>query len=525
MAFGFAPWGSVPWGVLPDSAVADQGLSTLRYATTDWHSDPVDTPASTTWRAGILGDVTVAVDGTAALSGGLSVSATVGTVELWDPDGGLAGPLEDLGLAAGRAAQLRVVPVLDPRASDLGTPLRDAQPFFTGTVRAVRRGTDRRATLELDDATLALDTPLQASRYAGTGGLEGPETLADRPRPVLLGQVWSLAPIALGNVDLGDGALPTYQYHWRAAAGVDAVRIRGVAQDLVGTTPGVGEARDHPTLGVFQLGASPDGEVTCGARGDAFGGVYPDSTAGILWRLISGMGPQLGEAARDAASWQFADADLPGVVGWYSNGGDPTALAACNEILAGSRALLAGGRDGRLRLVDPFTTASTVQFDLSAPMILAEPVPVPLPADLSPTPAEVLVEWGRNWAPVSSIAGVVEEAERQRLADAAAPVARWGSAVVEARVARRRVLRLPGLYHAAADAQARAEVIGGALLAGRSLRRVTTDRYLGQIDAGTLGRVTFPGAGLQSGLFGVVLGWSEAAAGRRQELVIFGGGA
>lgn len=521
MALGFAPWGILPDGVLPAEFEAPQGLSTLRLSTLPYHTDVSDIPASVGYRGVILGDVEISVDGSLALSGDRAAPVTVAAVQLWDPDSSLSGPLEDLGLAAGRAATVRLAEVRDRRASDLGTPLRDTAPFFAGRVRGVRRAQGGRATLDLEDATLALDTPLQSVRYGGTGGLDGPETMDGRPRPVLLGQVYNAAPVSLGNLDLGDGALPTYQYHFRAADGLDAVRIRGVPQALVGTAPAVGQAKDWPGLGVFQIGSSPDGDVTFGGRGDAVGG-YVDGIADVCWRICAGLGPQLGEGDRDSASWQFAGADLSGAIGWYQAAPEMTALQALGEILGACRALIAGGRDGRLRLVDPFTDATDVQFDLQPAMLVAEPMPVPLDGALSPTPAEVLVEYGRNWSVVSSIAGAVPEADRQRLADSEAPVARWVDAGVEARVATRRVLRLPGLYATAAGAQARADRIGAILAAGPRLVWVETDRYLGQIDAGTLGRVAFPALGLDAGLSGVVVGWSEGGAARRVRALMFG---
>lgn len=521
MMLGWSAWGVWPDAVLPPEYEAPQGLSTLRLSTVPWHSAVDDSPASTAYQGLILGDVRIELDGSFALSGDRAAPVTVGSVQIWDPDAALAGPLEDLGLAVGRQATVRLAEVLDPRASDLGTPLRDTLPFFVGTVRDVRRGVARRATIDLDDATLALTVPLQDVRYGGAGGLDGPEALEGRGKPVLLGQVYNAAPVALGNVDLGDGALPTYQYHYRAADGLDAVRIRGVTQTLVGIAPTAGQARDWPALGVFQLGATPDGDVTFGGRGDAVGG-YVDGIADICWRICAAMGPRLTDDARDSASWAFAGADLPGAIGWYQAAPAMTALQALGEILGACRALIAGGRDGRLRLVDPFTTATDVQFDLAPAMLVAEPVPVALDASLSPPPAEVLMEYGRNWAVVSSIAGVVADADRQRLSDSAAPVARWADGAVEARVATRRILRIPGLYVTATGAQARAERIGAAVAAGRRLVWVEADRYLGQIDAGTLGRATFPGLGLDSGLFGVVLGWSEGAAARRLRALIFG---
>jgi hypothetical protein len=51
---------------------------------------------------------------------------------------------------------------------------------------------------------------------------------------------------------------------------------------------------------------------------------------------------------------------------------------------------------------------------------------------------------------------------------------------------------------------------------------VTTDRYLGQIEIGQIGRIAYPAYGLDAGLSGVVVGWREALAGRRVEIILAG---
>jgi hypothetical protein len=54
--------------------------------------------------------------------------------------------------------------------------------------------------------------------------------------------------------------------------------------------------------------------------------------------------------------------------------------------------------------------------------------------------------------------------------------------------------------------------------------RVVTDRYLGQIEIGQIGRVTYPAFGLQNGFIGVVVGWRENLSARRVEITLWGAG-
>jgi hypothetical protein len=371
--------------------------------------------------------------------------------------------------------------------------------------------------LSLADIAERLAVPLQPTRYLGTGGLEGPAALAGRPKPVCLGRAFNVEPVALGNIDLGVGTLPTFQTHWRAVFAHDTVRIRGVAQTAVGGTPGVGQYRDWPTFGVFQLGGSPDGPVTADVRGDAVP-IYVSSTSGIIRRLVQTLGPALADAEIATDSFAFADVDLPGEVGWFRGAQETNAADAVTEILAGAGAVLAGGRGGQLRLFDPIAEAPA-QFELPMTWITALQ-PLPLPATLRPPPGAVAVEWRRNWFPLSDLAGAVAGAERAQLAGQTSGPARAESAIVTARVAQQRDLRLPGLYWAEADALARAERWRRWIEAGPRLYEVTTDRYLGAVECGDIGRVTYPALGLESGALCVVVGWREALAGRRLTMIV-----
>ena len=516
MNSAFAPPGLWPPAVLPAEWITGQGITVLRMATAGWVSRPEDDPASTLWPARIKGDVVLSQTAADAIGIGGRIALGISDIDLWDGDNALA-DLIRYGGADGRNAVVRVVPARSPSASDLGTPLSAATVPFRGMVRTIAATDGRGARLSLTDIAERLAVPLQPTRYLGTGGLEGPVALAGRPKPVALGRVFNAEPVALGNIDLGDGALPTYQSHWRAIAGHDAVRIRGVAQTPSGTAPGIGQFRDWPALGVFQIGASPDGPVTADVRGDAVP-LYVSSTAGIVRRLVQSLGPTLGDAEIAADAFAFADADLPGEVGWFRGAQEIGAADAATEILAGAGAVLAGGRGGQLRLFDPIAEA-TAQFDIPMAWIAALQ-PLPLPATLRPPPRAVAVDWRRNWFPLSDLAGSVAGADRAQLAGQASGPARAESAIVTARVAQQRDLRLPGLYWSEADALARAQRWRCWIEAGPRLYELATDRYLGAIECGDIGHVAYPAYGLESGALCVVVGWREALAGRRLTLTV-----
>jgi hypothetical protein len=507
--------------VLPAAAEAAPAEIDLRIASYAWASDRLDTPASTVWYPRIVGGVTVEQDGLTALGSGGVVALTVAELAIADQDG-WADDMARYNTADGREIELRVAEVVNRRASDVGTPLRSTSRVWLGRTRRLGRIGGRRATLAMDDLTARLTATLQPSRYTGAGGLFGPAGLADRPKPMLLGRRFNVPAVDLGQVDLGDGARPTFQTHWRAVIAHDAVRVRGVDQVAVMTAPGVGEFRDWPGLGLFQLGTTPNGPVTAQVRGEADG--FPVTTAAILWRLLTVTGPQLAPTERDSDSWAYAEAALGGDVGFWQGAEDITALAAAERLLAGCGAVLAGDRDGKLRLFDPFQPADFIQFDLLPVDLIADPEPTPLPAALSPAPREVRIDWGQNDAPLAEVGLAANAAIRGRLGDAVSPQGLAASALITARVAQQRVLTLSGLYADEGGAQGRAQKMIAAMEQGLRAWTVTTDRYLAQINLGDTGRVTYPIAGLSSGVVGVVVGLREDIDRRRVTLKLLASG-
>lgn len=510
----FAAPGLYAPALLPPGFQAPATLTVLRFASAGYITAPTDDPPHTPYPPRILGEIAIGQSGADALGLGGRIALGLAEIELWNADRALDG-LIDAGLADGRAATVRALPVLSAQASDFGSGLGAAAPVFMGVVQRVDPAPQQRARLAITDLSERLATPLQPVRFDGSGGLEGGESLAGRPKPVCLGDVFNVTPVYVGNIDLGDGSLPTYAVHWRAIAAVSAVRIRGVAQASTGSAPTVGQYKAHLASGVIQLGGQADGAVTVDATGDA---AYGSTTAAVIRALVQAHGPALGAAQIDSDAFGFADTDLPGAVGWYRRDEEITAASAVDEVLAGCGAILCGGRAGTLRLVDPLA-AGAVQFTLPAATIL-DLAPAPLPAAMRPLPATVAVEWRPNGTPLSDIAGsVTDQAVRARLAGPAS-LARTTSSDILLRVQQRRELRLPGRYAAEADALARAERWRAFLEAGPRAFRITTDRYLGQIEVGDIGRIAYPAYGLQEGARVVVLGYREQIAARRLEIEV-----
>lgn len=524
---------------LPAYAAEPQNTATLRWASAAYHSASGDTPASTGWQPRILEEVEVGISAADALGVGGRLGLGVTSIALADADGALR-DLVDYGLADGRNVLIRTVPVEEPNASDFGTPLAgraiwmrsdfragtheiartDPTIAFRGMTRAVNRTGERRGEIILSDVMERLAVPLQATLYQGTGGIEGGSELKGKPKPVALGRVFNIEPVYLGNVDLGVGigALPTFQVHWRSCEEVAEVRIRGVAQALTGGTPTVGQARAFAALGMFQLGSTPDGDVRVDVRGDNVGG-YVSSTALVMRRLLLTHGPGLSVSDLDATAFAFAETDLPGEIGAFRGAITGTAADLAQDIVAANGAILCGGRGGTIRLFDPIARDSTVQFALPVPWLLACR-PLALPSAIRPLPRAVAVNWRRNWAPVTDIAASIATGERERFTNANSGPERAESTIITARVAVQRELAFDGLYWAQADAAARAAAWRTWLEHGPRVFEVVTDRYLGVIDCGAIGRLTYPAHGLDAGVRVVVLGWREQLAARRVTLTL-----
>ena len=498
------------------AAATLQSLLTLGIATAAYITGPAEDPPNLLYTPRLYGDIEVSQSGVDAFGIGGRVALGVADIELWDADLSFLGPVA-FGTADGRGATIRVVDVVDPRASDFGTSIGSARIAFRGILQRADHSGGSRARLTITDASERLAVKLQPALFAGTGGLEGPATLKDRPKPICLGVTTNISPVSVGNVDLGLGSLPTYLVNSRAVQDITAIRIRAVAQSIVGIAPTVGEAVVWEDQGAFQLGSSPDGAVTCDVEGDNVGG-YVDTTAEIIQRLLQDFGPALADTDIHAESFRRAIDELPGAVGFYQGADEIVTTAAIDRLIAGPGAILCGGRDGAVRLVDPLAQGPA-QFQLGLGRILALE-PVPMPAALRPLPWVVAADWAPNGTQMTDFAGTVSDADRARFAAAARGPVRSESTYIATHVAQRREMRLPSLYAAEADALVRAAQWRAFFEAGPRMFRVTTDRYLGQVEVGDLGALACPQYDLDRGVGVVVLGYQEALAGRRLTLTV-----
>jgi len=511
--------GTEPPATLPVGLIAPASVVTARYGDRGYLSRTSDTPASALYQARLLSDIELGQSVFDMLDVAGRVGLTVSELELWNGDD-VFNDIAAFGRMDGRPIAIKTLPVTDRAASDWGSALAGATLVWQGHVARVD-AIGLRARAGLNDLGDRLNTTLQSSRYDGTGGLGGAAELKGRPRPVSFGNRFNVTPVYVGLVDLGQGTLPTYQTHWRGIVAHDAVRIRGVPQVGRGSAPGVGEWIDFPLIGCFQLGSTPDGTVTCDVRGDQpAGGTYARTTPAILQQLLQSLGPGLATSDFDAWSWFLIGSRLTGEIGWGIGADDTTADQAVNEILQGAGAWLAGGRGGTLRMAKLGAPEAVPDFTLDAGDIVSC-TPQAMPASLQPTPQVVEVLAARNWTPLDDLAGIVAGTERAALVSPGSYERAFSNAIA-ARSTRARSLTLNGLYRNASDAQDRASELRSWLERGLKCVTIVTDRYLGQIELGHSGFVTYPYFGLDAGWSGIVIGWRERVGARRLEVTMIG---
>lgn len=469
------------------------------------------------YRAALMGDVEVSQSAFDALGMGGRIGLTAAQIDLWNGDRALD-LIAAQGRATGRSLKVRTTRAAQPWRSDAGGDLDAAELAFSGVIASISPN-GQRMQVALDDMAWRLSRPLQPNLYGGTGGLDGGDDLKGKPKPVSFGWRYNLTPVFLGQIDLGDGTKNTYQTHWRSMAGHDAVRERGVAMTQVAGAPGVGQWRDWPELGCFQIGFAPNGAITCDARGDNVG-FYAASTAQILQRLLTTLGPQFSAAELDLPSFGLVDTQILGESGWGAGSDVIPAADAVADIAQQQGIWAIGNRAGafRLALAQYAIGVENLSLDVGDIVGLA---PAALPASLQPTPSAVEILAAKNWTPLSDISSGVSAAGRLALAGAGRTV-RQTSVLISGRQFQQRTLAPGGLFRLDVDAQRRGQQLLAWLEKGVRAFTVTTDRYLNQVEIGHVARVTYPLYGLAGGFTGVVAAWSEQVRKRRLTMTLVG---
>lgn len=204
--------------------------------------------------------------------------------------------------------------------------------------------------LRLRDRMSELEKPLQAAYYGGTNALpDGIDGTADdikgRAKPRIYGKVRNVEPVQVNTAKL------IWQVNDGPIASVPAVYVRGAQltggavyadlADLYANAPAPGTYRAWLAGGLFRLGSSPDGQVTCDATETA--SLYAGT---LIQRIAEDAGIDPADiSAADAAA---LDAAAPYALGVAVTDGE-TALSALARVAASVGAWHGFDRFGTLR--------------------------------------------------------------------------------------------------------------------------------------------------------------------------------
>lgn len=201
--------------------------------------------------------------------------------------------------------------------------------------------------LQLSDPAADLKKPLLTSRFAGTGGVEGPVEWAGRIKSRIWGRVWNREGQVLDKAN--------NIYCWadpsKPLQAIDALRDKGATAAAINTLAWQGSIAATfaalqaavapqgggvvcPSIACAKWWTQPAGALTADLRGE-IGTGYVETTAQIVQRIVAA-GPNTAFAAGTIAAAQAA---RPAAVGWVADS-DSTTVASMIEELLGNSSLL-----------------------------------------------------------------------------------------------------------------------------------------------------------------------------------------
>jgi len=500
---GAAPLGRRPLGSSVALGQGSAGEVDLLYSDAHWVGAPDDVVKPNAYYEGRV-NVPLVMERNLPLTPETSpwVQRQFGSIEIANGDGALDSIVQSY------AVDGRVVRVLyGPKMGAYRDFKTIAEVLATGW-----QADDLTASLLLRDRGYALDLPLQATLYEGTGDAEGTDELAGKPKPICFGRARNLTPVLIDPANL------IYQVHYREIDAIDAVYDQGA-----GLTDSADDADDYAALvalsvtegqyatclaeGLFKIGATPTGLLTCDVRGDAEPD-YQNTVDQIALRILQDIA---GIPSSVINRGSFAGvASIAGELGFHVGPNEtPTASEAMNMLIGAVGGYWGSGRDGRYvagRLVRPENETPIFYFN-QYNILELEPEETPTPR------YRQRVGYQRNWTVQrgEDLAGSVTAERRQFLKEDERVVTALDTSI---RVRHRQALDpapLMSLYDSSADAQTLADYLLALHKPDRLIVRITCKRLGYLFDLGRVVNLTWPRLGLSSGRNMVIVGIREDA--------------
>lgn len=252
--------------------------------------------------------------------------------------------------------------------------------IFTGTCERVSWKW-REIGIHLRDYQYKLAKPIQTNLYAGTGGLEGGSELKGKPKPICLGQVRQIEPVAV------DPDFDIWQYHdgtvqgssnW--ADGGVALTDAGDVADLYAVSVSAGQYKTDHVKGLIRVGSTPTSILTGDVQGDKTGGVYVSSAPNIIRRILNTRASVIDDEI-DLGSITIADSANDSIHGYYIRLDRVNIDSVIDDLASSIGAFWTYTRSGLFRLViltEPGTPVKVLtQDDFTYDSITSQPIPPP----------------------------------------------------------------------------------------------------------------------------------------------------
>ena len=246
------------------------GTTTLRYGTAGYMTRPTDTPANTYYDGRISQPAMMRQELPRDFIG--QAATAFGEMLLSNADG-LLGDLFYLGLDGQTIRLLR---------GDADGAYSSFVEIFRATMEQAIFD-DKIVRIRLKDQTQQLNRPLLTATYAGNNalpaGLEGnADDIKGQPKPKLYGKVLNLPPPCVNTTrqiyQVHEGTYPVGSFDVPAAYERGSALTRGAdytnQADMEANVPAAGGYRVWSAGGMFRLGSTPAGLITC----DATNGIY-----------------------------------------------------------------------------------------------------------------------------------------------------------------------------------------------------------------------------------------------------------
>lgn len=306
---------------------------------------------------------------------------------------------------------------------DWRRPLAEMRTVLRGYMTDMR--IDRNAvTFRIRDAGHVLDVPAAPNVYLGTGGIEGTEDLKGKRKPRVFGWIseWPAPLLIPGEL--------VYQLNDGEIHAVIACRVRGIEQTFIADYPTLealiaaplddGEYGTCLALGLARIGVANDeekGDATWDFAGDAAGGIFAETTADIVQRVLT-TATVLTVADLVTGSFDDLNQAQPAPVGYGVRDGDEQTVATlAAALMGGIGGWCAPRRNGKFEVRRFEAPGNDVPAGNYSRLNLADLKLGVLPTDVSPPVWRVRVGYARIWkVGQTDLAGSLDDTYRAYLA-------------------------------------------------------------------------------------------------------------